>query len=111
MPNLPKVDALDKIGSRQSRWLTSTPLPKRGTMTCTGGRLAAFAPMEDQPSVPRDVHRSSLTHVRQQNLSSPLRRLGSADAGNRRTLVNATECSGRYAGHALGADGGDVDRL
>ena len=29
------------------------------TMTCTGGRLAAFARMDDQLSVPRDVRRSS----------------------------------------------------
>ncbi len=28
-------------------------------MTCTGGRLAAFATMDDQLSVPRDVYRSS----------------------------------------------------
>ncbi|TWT77171.1 hypothetical protein Pla100_63370 [Neorhodopirellula pilleata] len=26
-------------------------------MTCTGGRLAAFARMDDQLSVPRDVYR------------------------------------------------------
>ncbi|TWU51467.1 hypothetical protein Poly59_30590 [Rubripirellula reticaptiva] len=28
-------------------------------MTCTGGRLAAFPTMDDEPPVPRDVHRSS----------------------------------------------------
>ena len=37
-----------------------TQLPtdqNRVTMTCTGGRLAAFAEMDDQRSVPRDVCR------------------------------------------------------
>ncbi|EMI40861.1 hypothetical protein RRSWK_06628 [Rhodopirellula sp. SWK7] len=34
------------------------PLQMRRTMTCTGGRLAAFAEMDAQLSVPRDVYRS-----------------------------------------------------